>query len=172
MSTQAPVTVQIDSDPQKLCIVRAAVETALGVLGMETPIADRVVIAVDEAVTNVIRHAYQGQPEQPIWVTIEPARYHDQPAARIIVEDQAKDVDLSRITTRSLDIVKPGGLGVCIIRDVMDSVEYIHRPGGIGVRLTMIKRLEPPESPESPPPETPEAMQPPQSSNSSAKQAK
>lgn len=160
MSTQAPVTVQIDSDPQKLCIVRAAVETALGVLGMESTAADRVVLAVDEAVTNVMRHAYQGQSGQPIWVTVEPARYHDEPAARIIVEDQAANVDLSRITTRSLDIVKPGGLGVCIIRDVMDSFEYSHRPDGVGVRLTMIKRLAPPEVP------------PPESSNSSAKQAK
>ncbi len=164
MSTQAPVTVQIDSDPQKLCIVRAAVETALGVLGMESTSADRVVLAVDEAVTNVMRHAYHGEPGQPIWVTIEPARYHDQPAARIIVEDQAANVDLSRITARSLDIVKPGGLGVCIIRDVMDSFEYSHRPSGIGVRLTMIKRLDSP-----PPPEVPESPNSPETKHSQAK---
>lgn len=142
MSEQAPIVIRIDSNPQLLCVVRAALERALSVYGMDSESAGRVVLAVDEAIANVMRHAYQRQTDKPIWISIRPLTWNHQAALELLVEDEAKNVDLSRIHSRSLTEVKPGGLGVCIIEQVMDVHEYSHRPGNVGVQLRMIKRLQ------------------------------
>ena len=44
------------------------------------------------------------------------------------------------IKSRDLDDIRPGGLGVNIIRQVMDEVSYERRER-IGMRLTLIKRI-------------------------------
>jgi anti-sigma regulatory factor (Ser/Thr protein kinase) len=56
------------------------------------------------------------------------------------VRDFGRQVDPSTIRSRSLDEVRPGGLGVHIIRSVMDEVEYSRAEGG-GMRLRMLKYL-------------------------------
>lgn len=60
-------------------------------------------------------------------------------AIRIIIEDEARQVDPAVIKSRNLDEVRPGGLGVHIIKSVMDEVRYEPRER-IGMRLTMLKR--------------------------------
>jgi len=65
-------------------------------------------------------------------------------ALRIVLEDEAEQVDPATIKSRDLEEVRPGGLGVHIIKSVMDEVKYERREGvgglgGVGMRLTMIK---------------------------------
>ena len=38
--------------------------------------------------------------------------------------------------------IKPGGLGVCLIHDIMDKVEFLDAPSGKGNLLRMVKYLE------------------------------
>jgi anti-sigma regulatory factor (Ser/Thr protein kinase) len=57
-----------------------------------------------------------------------------------MIEDEAEQVDPCTIKSRCLDEVRPGGLGVHIIREVMDEVAYECRSGGVGMRLTMVKK--------------------------------
>ena len=59
---------------------------------------------------------------------------------RVCIEDHAKKVDPSKIKSRDLEGVRPGGLGVRIIKEIMDEVEYTPRDER-GMRVTMIKRL-------------------------------
>ena len=61
----------------------------------------------------------------------------------IVVEDRAKQVDPETIQPRDLDDIRPGGLGVHIIREIMDHVSYEKRDGG-GMRLSMTKHLPSP----------------------------
>ena len=62
---------------------------------------------------------------------------------RILIEDEAEQVDPEEIQPRSLDEIRPGGLGVHIIREVMDEARFERRPGSdVGMRLEMIKRVE------------------------------
>lgn len=58
---------------------------------------------------------------------------------RIVIDDEAKQVDPSVIKSRDLDEVRPGGLGVHIIKAVMDEVKY-ERRSPIGMRLSMVKK--------------------------------
>ena len=142
MSKQAPIVIRIESNPWLLCVVRAALESALlSVYGMDSESAGRVVLAVDEAIANVMRHGYEGKAGRPIWLSVDSVTWQGQSALQLTIEDEAGNVDLSRIRSRPLGEVKPGGLGVCIIEQVMDAHEYSHRPGNVGVQLRMIKRL-------------------------------
>ena len=128
------------SQPRYLCVVRAAVSVAVDRYGFGEDSCGRVMLAVDDAVTNVIRHGYDGAADKPIWVKLRPTDHRGQPGLTIVIEDQARQVDPEKIKGRPLEQVRPGGLGVHIIREVMDHVRYTRREGG-GMRLEMSKNL-------------------------------
>lgn len=98
-----------------------------------------VVLALDEAITNVIRHGYQGRNDQPIWITAQIVQDPEHgEGLEIEVRDNGRQVDPACICGRPLDDVRPGGLGVHIIRAMNSTVVYQCVPGG-GMRLVMRK---------------------------------
>ncbi len=123
-------------------MVRAAVEAAAVRLGLSEDAAGKVVLAVDEAASNVIRHGYGGRQDRPIWMRISPIDFEGNPAMEILIEDECQGVDLNKIKGRPLEEIRPGGLGVHIIQGVMDAVEYRHREDGAGISLRMVKRIQ------------------------------
>ena len=135
-----PVRLSICSTPRHLGVVRAAVDALCEVLGFDEPCRTQVVLSVDEAITNVIRHAYDGAEDQPIDIELAALDASQSPGLRIRIRDQGRTVDPGRIRSRDLDDVRPGGLGVHIITESMDHVEYRPAEGG-GTVLTMVKRL-------------------------------
>ena len=111
----------------------------------------QIALAVDEALCNVIKHGYGRDPSRPIWITVfaigngwEQASRNGADgqlpdALRVVVEDEAPQVDPTQIKSRDLDEVRPGGLGVHIIKTVMDEAVYERREK-VGMRLTMLKK--------------------------------
>lgn len=95
------------------------------------------VLAVDEACQNIIRHAYQGKGGE-IELTVR--READRLVIRLL--DYAPPVDLTAIQPRPLDELRPGGLGTHFMRSVMDEIAYIPPPPGAGNLLQMTKRIE------------------------------
>ncbi|MCK5114039.1 MAG: ATP-binding protein [Phycisphaerae bacterium] len=128
----------ICSDPKGLHDVREQVERFVLDVGMGDEDCSNVVLAVDEALTNVIRHAYDGKPDQPIDITVVPMDGE----LSVIVRDYGKVADRSKIHSRDLDDVRPGGLGVHIMQQCMDSVEYLPAPEGGGTILVMTKNIQ------------------------------
>jgi len=57
---------QMESNPQALGLVRAAIERATEVLHFHAQESRAIVRSVDEALANVIRHAYRGNPAAPL----------------------------------------------------------------------------------------------------------
>ena len=53
-----------------------------------------------------------------------------------------RDIDPAKVQPRDLDDVRPGGLGTFLIREVMDSAEFVEPPPGCGNLLRMVKRIE------------------------------
>src|ERR1700737_2183296 len=51
---------ELRSNPEMLCVVRNALGQLAATLGFSEPECNAVVLAVDEALTNIIRHAYLG----------------------------------------------------------------------------------------------------------------
>lgn len=136
-----PLVLEITSDTGHLAGVRTAVLGAAQALGFTEPRLSGIALAIDEALANVIRHGYRGQPGQPIQVTIEPVRRGERRGLQVTICDCCRHVDPATITGRDLDDVRPGGLGTHIIRTVMDEVEYTKRePEGMSLRL--VKMLD------------------------------
>lgn len=125
------------SDPENLRLVRRKTSEVLSEVGFDEDQRARLVLAVDEAVANVIRHAYagccDGRVELSFWL--------DADAVRIELRDYADPVDPNRIKPRDLSECRPGGLGVNLIDSVMDNWCFRHPADGPGNQLTMVKRL-------------------------------
>ncbi|HEY9163779.1 MAG TPA: ATP-binding protein, partial [Magnetovibrio sp.] len=120
---------------QSLGLVRRAVEAAAGACGFASEQVQDIVLAVDEACQNVVRHAYGGRGEGDIVVDLR--REHGE--FQIVIRDFAAPVDETKIKPRALDDVRPGGLGVHFIREVMDEMDYLPPPDGQGNLLRLKK---------------------------------
>ncbi len=139
-SAQPEVHVRMFSQPRFLAAVRALVGAMAQRLGFSEMECGQISLAVDEALCNVITHGYERRPDGQLWINLW--ALDGTPAGlKIMIEDLAIQVDPSDIQPRDLDDIRPGGLGVHIIREVMDEVTW-ERRSPAGMRLTMIKRLQ------------------------------
>ena len=131
------IRLELTSDPRILSGVRELVAAIARRLKFNKCSADQIALAVDEAIANVICHGYAREPGNPIWIGIHEGD-GDEPTIKVVIEDEALPVDCENIKGRDLDEVRPGGLGVHIINEIMDNVEYEKR-GTVGMRLTMTR---------------------------------
>ncbi|MEQ8317747.1 MAG: ATP-binding protein [Phycisphaerales bacterium] len=147
--TQSPpdILLRVVSDVRYLAGAREMVAGVAKRLGFSHDSSSHLALAVDEALCNVIRHGYKQDLGRPIWVKIWPL--HDDgehgPGICIVIEDEAQQIDPSKIQGRDLDDVRPGGLGVHIIRQVVDRAEYAPRQES-GMSLTLVKRTDGPSA--------------------------
>lgn len=121
---------------ESLKMVRRAVEQAATTCGFSKEQSQDIVLAVDEACQNVVRHAYAGSDGD---MSIDIRR--EKGAFTVLIRDHAPTVDVSKIKARDLDDVRPGGLGVHFIHEVMDDVEHLPPPDGQGNLLRLKKAI-------------------------------
>ena len=131
-----PLRFEMLSQPKYLSGVRSMVGAVAQRFGFSEQECSQISLAVDEALCNVINHGYHRREDGRIWVSVLPLEGDS--GLRFIIEDNAEQVDPGDIQPRDLDDIRPGGLGVHIIREVMDTVEYSQREGG-GMRLVLEK---------------------------------
>jgi serine/threonine-protein kinase RsbW len=140
---------ELVSDPMYLCGSRELISAIARRIGFAEEGAKQIALALDEALANIIRHGYDRRKDGVIWISVWPlpplaspglpAELHG-PGIAIILEDEARQVDPSTIKSRDLDEIRPGGLGVHIIQQVMDVARYERRESA-GMRLTLVKRV-------------------------------
>jgi anti-sigma regulatory factor (Ser/Thr protein kinase) len=144
MSNSSPdIRIQMVSDPTYLSGARDLVAAVARRLGFTEEGCGQIALAVDEALCNIIRHGYDRRKDAPIWISLWPLPALNGSGAgiKIVLEDEAKQVDPCTIKSRDLDEVRPGGLGVHIIQQVMDEAKYEKREQ-VGMRLTLVKRRQ------------------------------
>ena len=148
MSDRPHIRVELLSNPIYLCGARELVGSVAKRLGFDDLDCSKIALAVDEALCNIIRHGYQRRTDRPIWISIWPVENGGgKPAGiKIVIEDEAKQVEPVTMQGRELTDIRPGGLGVHIIREVMDEATYERREG-VGMRLTLLKLAEAGEQP-------------------------
>ena len=116
------------SNPRWLSVVRAAVERLTETMGFPEAQSRSITRAVDEALTNIMRHSYSNRPNQPIAMyfrrTERRSEAGDQEGLEILLCDRGPEIDRSKLHGRSLDEIRPGGLGLHLIRQAMDTVEF------------------------------------------------
>ncbi|TVQ53490.1 MAG: ATP-binding protein [Phycisphaerales bacterium] len=127
------------SQARLLSAARSMVGNFAQRLGFNEVECGQISLAVDEALCNIINHGYEKRDDGQIWLSVWGLE-GEQPGIRVMIEDAARQVEPDQIKSRDLDDVRPGGLGVFIIHEIMDEVKYDKREQE-GMRLTMVKRL-------------------------------
>lgn len=117
-----------------LPLVRAVVQEGAGLAGFDEDLSHRILLAVTEAMTNVIRHVYGGETGERIDMEMRA----DRDRLELAITDYGSFVDPEKIASRPLGDVRPGGLGVHLIQATMDEVEYRRNAHG-GTTLTLVK---------------------------------
>ncbi len=97
--------------------------------------------AVDEALTNIVRHSYGNRIDQPITLYFRSAKRYQhgeiEVGLEILVCDRGRAIDLNTLRGRPLEQIRPGGLGLHLIRQSMDTVEFTRK--GLTNRLRLVK---------------------------------
>ncbi|MEM1269418.1 MAG: ATP-binding protein [Bacteroidota bacterium] len=126
----------IESATRNLGAVRNFVRQHAEASGFPAAAVQQMMLAVDEACSNVIRHAYSGdeQGRVEVEISIGPETF------RVIIRDHGQAFKPSAYEPpnlyHSVKRRKGGGFGVHIMRRLMDEVEYATRGGVNEVRLT------------------------------------
>ncbi len=140
---QMLLKLELQSNPEALCLVRATIERAAEVLRFSDADARAIVRSVDEALANVMRHAYGGRAGLPIEISclkLQQAGADDRHTGiEVILEDRGLALDLEKLKGRPLDDIRPGGLGLHFINESMDKVEFSRKKGKN--QLRMVKYL-------------------------------
>ncbi len=88
---------------------------------IDQDLKDELVLAIAEAAQNIVKHAYQNQ-ETKERMEIKISLIDGE--LEIGFYDKGRPVDQAKVRHRSIDDVKPGGLGTFFIQQIMDAVEF------------------------------------------------
>lgn len=139
LHSEALLRLHLESNPEALRIVRATLQCAAEILHFPEHEIRAIVRSADEALANIIRHAYQGRAGMPIEVHC--ARLWEDREAKtprgieIVLTDLGPPVDPGKLHSRSLEEVRPGGLGLHFIKQSMDVVEFTRKDDKNFLRL-------------------------------------
>jgi len=125
-------TVEFSSHTANLALMRHCVRDFLNGYPLSEKERLLMVLGVDEACTNVIRYAYRLRDDQLICLQMEGLRK----CVRVRLRDYGEQVSSHEMKGRAYDMIKPGGLGLYLIRNAFDEVDYIHKRHGTELVLT------------------------------------
>lgn len=158
--------IRVPAACESLAVTREAALRVAAASGFDAVAAQEIAAAVDEAVTNVVVHAYRRQPGHEVTLRFR----RDEERLSIEVEhrgdppgDLPTGVDLDRLAAER----RRGGLGLHLMRRLMDTVEHRETAPGVGCWVLVRRRPEtlppagpPPDSPSGSPSGTPPAGAP------------
>lgn len=122
---------------EALAGVRSALRDACRQAACSEECSDQIVLAINEACMNIIQHGYRFADGQHF--TLRLGVDGDMLVADLLDNGlPASDVDLR---PRELDQLRPGGLGVRFMRELMDGVAYLPAPAGFANHLQLSKRI-------------------------------
>ena len=140
-SIERTFSLQVPSNTENLAMIRDFVNGIGTRAGLSVSDVAKLELAVDEACANVIEHAYG--PEVTKEVSVKATL--DEDHVQIDVVDTGKGFDPTGISQKNLDQLvaerKSGGLGMRLMKTLMDEVHYEVIPGHKN-ELRMIKRLK------------------------------
>lgn len=121
------ISLSVPSDPKYLCLFRGIVECVLKSIDITDSERSRLVLALDEAATNIIRHSCGCNPDLNVEFSLKLIDNE------LLIEfrdygDCGTGFDLDKTPAKDMKNVTPGGYGIDIIKKVMDSVEFKASP--------------------------------------------
>jgi anti-sigma regulatory factor (Ser/Thr protein kinase) len=129
-------TVEFSSHTGNLALMRNCVREFLNGYPFSEKERLLMVLGVDEACTNIIRYAYRLRDDQLIALSMEGLRK----CVRMRLRDYGEQVRPHEMKGRSHEMIKPGGLGLYLIRNAFDEIDYVLKR--CGTELVLTKNLE------------------------------
>ena len=130
-----PFTLTIPSDLRMLSVARAFIEAICQTEDMDRNTIHNIVLAMGEAVTNIIRHGHRENPEASVQISCR----IDRDLVEILLLDEADPFDLAAVPYMDPRELRVGGRGVYLMRALMDELSC--QPlGARGNALRMVKR--------------------------------
>jgi anti-sigma regulatory factor (Ser/Thr protein kinase) len=124
--------IEFSSHTGNLALMRNYVRGFLATFPFSEQQRTLMVLGVDEACTNIIRYAYQLRDDQLISLSLEGRS--DCVCMRL--RDYGKQAAPNSMKSRPADLIRPGGLGLHLIRNAFDQVDYVLRSRGTELVLT------------------------------------
>lgn len=136
---------RIESKTEVLADVRLFVSTAAREFGFNDDDVMKIEIAVDEACTNIIKHAYNNRPDGWIHIDVRGQSENSKDKFIINISDSGKSFNPEHYTAPDMakyfQKMQRGGLGVFLMKKIMDEVEYgSASPDGNSIRLVKYRR--------------------------------
>lgn len=105
----------LPSDSSLLCVVRATVARLAVLLKFSDADCRSITRAVDEAMTNILRHSYKGRRDRPIALEFRRLQRGPDTGIEVLLWDELRPLD---------NQLRPGGLGLHFIRQAMGTVKF------------------------------------------------
>ncbi len=132
--TRGAFELVLPSSSEHLALVRSCVRWFCERIGLCEKETGRTVLCIVEAVTNIIRHAYHGEPDHTIQI-----RFHEfEDRAEFELVDDGCGVSEEELCPKCPGGDETGGRGVDLIKNCVDEFRYEARPEG-GARLVLTK---------------------------------
>jgi serine/threonine-protein kinase RsbW len=140
VATTKKISKKVLSRTDHLLEVREFVSDAARQFGFHEEDVANIVLAVDEACTNIIKHSYQYAPDKEIEIAIT----RNNGTFEVKIKDHGKSFNPGSLRApdlkRNLSEHRRGGLGVYLMRKLMDKVEYSFEPGETN-EVSLVKYL-------------------------------
>jgi serine/threonine-protein kinase RsbW len=137
----------VSNETANLACVRDFIQANLGKTALPGSEHVKVILAVDEAVSNIMRHAYEDFARGTR--SIEVVFQADEEKITLTLKDSGREFDPTGVRepdiSEHVKLGKKYGLGLFLMRRIMDEVKFVFR-SGIENMLTMVKYIRPPES--------------------------
>ena len=118
--------------------IRLFVTNFLNDYELEMKLVNNIKLAVDESVSNIIKHGYKGEDENnKIEIKLELIKKK----LSIHLFDNGTPVKQKNIQPRNLKDIKPGGLGSYFINEIMDEVKWKTKSKDWVNHLILIKKI-------------------------------
>lgn len=128
--------ISVPSHPKFLSLVREVTVRMARMAGIDHRTAHDLKLAVDEACTNVIKHAYGGSTDRKITVKYRKTKKNFE----VTIEDSGVKAGVEALKCRKIKKARAGGLGVLFIKRAFD-VCCFDEMKETGNRLRLIKHL-------------------------------
>jgi serine/threonine-protein kinase RsbW len=130
------IRLRIPARPEYVALCRLALTGLAQVRSLEEDTVADLKLALTEAVSNSVRHAYAADGGHvDILYELRPDRIG------VEVVDDGAGFDPDEKPSFEGDDLVEGGLGIAIIRTIADELEIESKPGARGSRLRFVKRL-------------------------------
>ncbi len=127
------LTVRVSDDIGDVQALREIVESSARMVGFLAPEAAEIILAVHEGLANIFAHGCPegGRDAATVRILCEPD------VIEVVIADRCVPVASERVCPRAWDDARPGGMGIPLMRKIMDSVDHLPRRGrGNVLRMT------------------------------------